>query len=356
MIIAFLIFITVVGIISLVFVGAAMLIAALVTKFRAAEKRKRQPSYYVRRGLIYLAVPLTIAVGFGIYYGYKAAKRASYETVLDMWRDGEGGFGREGEELVKDLLKAADKGDRELFVKHFSDRMRKEEGFDQLIDEFLRNYPGGLSGADVEMLKAEGLGSSGRPLDNGGYVSTENVKYVLRGDGKWYYIIVSFVDMARNADDYIGVCYIRLLDAGARAEFNLTGKYRNDADIACETAPFDASNVRVIYNDAYVWKETGGRLLTRDEAKALFKECGEDSAKMAERLGTPNAEHDEYSDFHYKYYELMPEEGQRRYLMISFNDIGWRGSTGVYSESEYLENLVVKYGKNDKTTAGRQDS
>ena len=338
MLIFFFIFITVIGMISLVIIGTALLIAALVTKLRAEEKR--QPSYYVRRGLIYLAVPVTIAVGFGLYYGYKAVRRASYETVLDMWRDGEGGFGREGDELVRKLIKAVDNGDREVLVKHFSERTKKEQDFDRLIDEFVNNCPDGLSELEITQVKKS---SSGEAIKTGGYVSTEYQKYVIKGDGRWYYLSVSFVDYARKADDYIGVCYLRLEDAAARAETNRDREALDVPDISCRLMGYDTNKVRIIKNDAYEWEETGSRRMTVDEARDMFEESGRDSTRMAESLGRPNAIYEYSKGLSIYYYELMPEEGHERYLGLSVNDFDWSGNADVYDDSLLIESFVTVY-------------
>lgn len=326
-------------------IGTGLLIGALICRLKAADRRKRQPSFYLKKGIIFLIVPLIILAGFGIYKGYKAVKYASYETVLDMWRDGEGGYGKEGDRLVKDLLSAADKGDRELFVKHFSNDIKGRKDFDQMIDQFLKDYPGDMSGLEIVRAPVGGTQGKGESLDGGGYITSEYRRYVISGNGRWYYLFVSFVDYTRLADQYLGINRLYIQNAGARALFNLTDNYGSDSDIVCEITDYDPSQVKIIRNDAYEWYETDEPVRTSDEVYDLIVRCKGDIRQVVEELGRPNTVVMENNVPNTFYFKLAPDGDQERFLYVYVND-NWRGSIMVYGNgNDVVRNLLAAYEK-----------
>ena len=342
MTIVFLIFSVCLDVALAAIAGVVLLICALICRIKTPDKRKHAPSFYLKRGMIVLIVPLIILAGIGIYKGYKAIKYASYETVLDMWRDGEGGYGKEGMRLVKDVLSAADKGDRELLVKHFSDKIRGRKDFDQMIDRFLEDYPGDLSDLEIEQAPSGGPSAKGEPLDGGGYITSEFKKYVIKGDGRWYYLYVSFVDYTRLAEEYIGINRICLQNAGARATYNQTGQHRDDSDIICEIEDFDPRYVKIIHNEAYVWDETDEPLLTREEINDLIVSNNGDASKIVEQLGRPNSVYEtDYGSVEY-FYKMKPEGDRELFLRVYVSRNWSAGGIVVYdSGSDFVDNLLI---------------
>ena len=321
--------------------GAALLIGALICRLKKPDKRKRQPSFYLKKGMIFLAFPLIVSACFGIYKGYRAIKLSSYETVLDMWRDGEGGYGKEGMRLVNDVLSAADKGDRELLVKHFSEKIKERKDFDQMIDQFLRDYPGGLSDLDIVEAPVGGPSGSGEALDDGGYITSEFRRYVISGGGRWYYLYVSFVDYTHLADEYMGINELRLQNAGARARVN-SGIIGSDSDIVCEIEDYDPQSVKIIRNNAYVWYETDEPVRTRDEVYDIISRCDGDAEMIMEQLGRSNAVFEENSFMTVYYYKMQPDGDQELFLCVEKGE--HTNNIYIYGNgNETIENLMASY-------------
>ncbi|SCW26698.1 protein of unknown function [Ruminococcaceae bacterium YRB3002] len=320
-----LIMLIIAAIMGIVFlIGLVLLIAGIVHKSRERNKGKKSPVVMIVTGAIMMVPSLlcVILLAIGIIGSERERRYWEQEadSVAELWKHVSVTDEKAADQALDALLQSADEGDKEAFAKNFADTLREDPEFDGMVDEFFREYPGGL--AD---LKFKNDGMAGGGASNRGHTERHaTTNYDTAFWGESYYIRLSFVYKNDDHPEEIGVTGFQVMNLGGYAEYhydeNGYENYHGDDDylVCCIRTP-DEVSARRVGGHAWRWRESDVEPLSLEDMKALL----EDSFYLQDaintgRIGQPNIEyHISNSTGIDYYYEITPDMTGSRYINIS---------------------------------------
>ncbi len=269
-----------------------------------------------------------------------------YENAPDRWRHSwlyNDNYAVE--EAVNELVAAADAGDREALKKMFAPNIYNQDGFDDLLDDFLKAYPGGFSSESVDLSELYGASTGERRTDGGKSINTaSNGAYILL-DGKYYTISVSICYTNELDPGEVGVTKFRIRSLSAAAEYSYLNKDETRPLLCDLNNNYDA---RLLYGWLYMFDPELDRVYTKEEIVEAAEACREEYggevplSAMADRLGKPNGWH-ATSSYPYdldRAYILEPENGERQYAVLRVSDMK---VTSIYVCTERLSDHKFQY-------------
>ncbi len=342
-------FIIVIILSVLFIIGLIFLIIGLVLKRKEKKKEseKKYPVVLIVIGCIFI-VPSILATGLVIWAVLdtkidRAMWDSKYDTVPDLWRN-ESVLELEAQnQIVKALFTAAESGDHNEFAENFTNDIREQRNFDEMVNEFLENYPDGL--ADIVLAEDDLRAGGERRLDYG----TGDLSYECDLDGETYFIELRYCYLNDDDPDEVGVTSFTIRNLESRAYF-LFGNSREmyegeDETLLCDIKSSAEVSAMKIGGSAYLWTPSDGPVLSADEMSQYLSQYNTlREAIEAGGIGHPNVEI-EYSNSAgiIYFYELAPENGEARFARISANSSYGR-ITNAYlcspDESFYDQSIV----------------
>lgn len=227
------------------------------------------------------------------------------------------------QDSIDDFFAAVDARDAEAVRALFSPNVREADGdLDETIQALLDLYPGPTE--DCEMLTPVG---ASKHLEYGRQtmVDVHNSLPAVCG-GVNYYCSFSYVTKDEEDPGNVGLRKVVVATEAARCHPDY---YQNSLDLedglSVVTAPAAEGETRRIGDEPFAFTPYD-RTVTREELPA-FLETDDSWEGFTARFGPPNAEGWLSTGY---YYELVPEDGQARYVHIYTHDFG-DGARRVWS-------------------------
>jgi len=325
-----LILIIVAAVLGIVFlIGLTLLIIGIVRKCKAKNKGKKSPVALIVTGSV-LMVPSIIIVGIIVYNLVSSdMNRAKWEreadSVVELWQNTNVTDDKAAKQALASLLTHADMGDKEAFAKNFAKPLRDDPEFNEKIDRFFAEYPGGLAGLDFKSSGGGGGGSSNRGVRERHSIYGYDINL---GDES-YYLELAFCYVNDTDPDQIGVTRFEVYNLGGYVDYNLMQdghviSHGDDDYLVCNICTPDEVSARRIGGHAYRWTESEVEPVTADEMEQILKNCTTlDDAISTGKIGQPNSEyHTPNSNGTDYIYELKPEDGEARYAKIVVSSDG----------------------------------
>jgi hypothetical protein len=251
-----------------------------------------------------------------------------YDNFADKWKNEYILSSTANKDVMRGFIKAADKGNKERMMSMFAENVQKDENFSAQVDEFLKEYPGGLYG-----LKYKDYSEFLDFGDDTFALSTEVVK-----DGTTYFLDFGGIchDEDNKAD--VGLKYFYIRSERGEALYGDI-KYEDEKEI--ENTKHISAEINVdgdfltkrIGGKIYKYKNIDRKLTQSDVVSAVGK--AETISELEEILGEPNANRAENEKL---VYEIEPENGEPRYIIVSYVDsnglVNSLINTFVYKKSE----------------------
>ena len=192
-------------IILLVLVALALLIIGIVFIISGTGNKKKGGKGTKRTiGLVMVAIPLLLIVYIG---GRSVWYNASVKCVADEWRYKPFFMPRNSvtgsNEILRELLEAADDEDEDKFYREFSENVRDDRDFEDTVDDFLDN----LDDLDVELDPDDFLKDYGKNVHLEGDKNTylDGRIYSAEIDGETYYCYVRICITNYGDKDDVGL-------------------------------------------------------------------------------------------------------------------------------------------------------
>lgn len=240
-------------------------------------------------------------------------KGLGYNNLADKWKHQRVTDTMAQNDVIKMFIRAADNGDKDAVILMFSEDIRDNVGFEKQVEEFLLEYPGGFYGLEFDM---QG-GHSSEDNDYGKKIAYFSCNYEVKKEGQMFY--VSFGGCHQNSYDEteVGLEYFCIRSEKAKVLADEIGR-----SIDTEKNPIIAEiNVEEDFEirriDDEPWKFTSiDRKLTKDEVIDALRNS-EYLDGVIWLLGEPNGWNRRFEKV---VYELEPENGEARYVIISFDN------------------------------------
>ena len=332
----------------LFFIGLGMLIAGLVNSKRA---KKVWPIVLdVLGSLCMLPFIILIIIGIVAYNKTNYDKMGildEYDSLPEVWiNESIVVESVAADQAMKSNVDAARKGDRDEFVECFSQETRDREGFEQYADDFLDVFPEGVTFKELKRSRTTSIG-------NVKYTGIRTGTAVYQGkfNGEWYFFTVQFAYYGSGHDEAKGVTYLAMMNLPGEANVirgDAKPMMSDDSLYLFTYMPSsDEINARMVNNYAYLWNESDGPVVTKDEMREILTSYDTlQDAIDAGAIGHPNCV--ETTCFYY--YELKPDHGEPRYAFVrTIGDYGHVSEAYVYTETTTdYEDPIVKYEKPDE--------
>ena len=291
-------------------VGLILLITGIVRKKNPKNIGKRSPTISIVLGAVLLVLP----VGTGAIAGGCAAREAilrnkDYDIVTDKWRNVLVTDKEAAQSVTEQLLDCAEKGDKETIKKLFSASVSGKDGFDKALDEFIENYPKGLSDGERKDLNVSGSSH----YDKDGAKKYSKARFRISSGGEEYFISLDFCYYNKKNKDEIGLESFTVENLEAKA----LKKDREGDVILIDRESSDKVTARLIGGNAYIFTPAEGRLISESEMSGLLKKHLYLS-DISSEIGQPNAQFKMENATGYDYfYELEPKDGEPRFIHIT---------------------------------------
>ncbi len=254
-----------------------------------------------------------------------------YENAPDRWRHSwlyNDNYAVE--EAVNELVAAADAGDREALKKMFAPNIYNQDGFDELLDDFLKAYPGGFSSESVDLSELYGASTGERQTDGGKNINTaSNGAYIVL-DGKYYSFYIRICYTNDFDPDEVGVTVFRIRSLSSAGEYSYLNK-DDTRPLMCDVSSnYDARLLNVGMNSwLYIFDPELDRVYTKEEIVGAAEKCREEYggevplSALTDRLGKPNGWDTTGSDPYDidRAYILEPEDGEQQYAVLRVRDM-----------------------------------
>lgn len=337
-------------------VGLVLLIVGIVKRRSPKNKGKKHPTVLIVIGSI-LMVPLVGTLLFvAIYPGANQAltqrRIESYTTITETWQK-EFVFSEGAKtQAIEALLKATEAGDKESFKSCFSDTVRGNSDFDKRVDSFFTSYPGGFD--KTKFVERGGVqGYNYDKYDGSNRVSVGTDRYLTTVGEDDFVIVVGYCYKNEDHPEDVGITFFSIRNLGGQAVFESgfdpeesdTCNYYMKDYLTCDIRPASELSARMIAGGIYVWNESDGPVLTRDEMSSVLSKVSSLKEAIDKGLiGNPNVTaRSVNSSGCYCYYELKSANGEPLYAYISLDS--YLGSiNGAYTcskfEGNYSDNLI----------------
>ncbi len=195
----------------LIFILGTLAVSAvigIVLLVFAARKRKRgegKATTMTVAGGIFLFIPVGAVTVVGTIIAVSVIgttiQRTTYNNLIDKWRNEWVLDHVAREELVENVLEAADNNDAAALKALFTNEIQQNEALDEQIEIFLENYPGGLS--DGRLISDGGM--SGGSYDDGVYFYCD---FKVEKQDTIYYIDIGACYGNEENTDAVGMEYL----------------------------------------------------------------------------------------------------------------------------------------------------
>lgn len=310
------------------FGGLTFLIVGIITK-KVNKKGKVFPVVSIIIGILLMA-PAVISVGcVATVGGVSAIKEqialSKAQTLPETWiAKGYVDSRAAGSEAYIAAITAADHRDIETFKECFALSVRRDRDFDDAVDAFFEEYPGGIM--------SMGLLPSGGASDRSDDGAHGSIAYLGFSGDNWYIVSLSYCTEHEGHDEDVGITSLVIRDLGTQAQYNIayneSGGTLEKPYLLCDTDVEGEISARLIGNAAIIWNDDGRDLLSKDEIREILDTYDTlQDAIDAGALGEPQGAIKYYNHTGYYYfYELEPEDGEPRYVHIvtsePYGDIG----------------------------------
>lgn len=337
-------------------VGLVLLIVGIVKRRSPKNKGKKHPTVLIVIGSI-LMVPLIGGILFvAIYPGANQAltkqRIESYTGIRETWQKEFVFSGGAKTQALEALIKASEDGDKESFKACFSDTVRGNSDFDKRVDAFFAAYPGGFD-KDKFVERGGVQGYNYDKYDGSNRVSVGTDRYLTSANGEDFIVVIGYCYKNEDHPEDVGITFFSVRNPGGQAVFEQTFdptevdtyKYYAQDYLTCDIRPSGEVNARLISGGVYIWTESDGPVLTRDEmAKVLSSVSTLKEAIDKGLLGNPNVTAiNPNSSGCSCYYELKTANGDPLYAYISL-DSQLGSINGAYTcskiEGNYSDNLI----------------
>lgn len=320
--------------------GLFFLIFGIICKRKPKNKGKKFPVVFIVIGSVLLLLPVgttvLMIIGSVLSVASLTVQRLDYDNVTDKWRNEWVSDNTAADDAIRELLNAADAGDRETLAATFAPNIQKEAGFDSALDDFFDTYPDGLSQCELD----GGSVSSSGSYNYGESVLTVNTSYTCTLNGEWYYIGLGFCHKNTDSPDDVGVSFFCVENLEAYA---LDYEYRDDEHLACSIVSDNDVSAKLIGGRGFLFEPTPDRLLTEAQMRAYLDKY-DDLYHLSAEIGAPNVTKKYSNSTGYDhYYELAPQNGEPRYAHLCTNSpMGSFISSYICSDTEcfYGETLL----------------
>lgn len=329
-------FIFIVILAILAFIGSVLLVFGLVKRKKAVQRGKKYPYVCIVLGILFMAPPVLI-VGGMVVTGVATTVRnkiaeSGYENCVDKWKDRWVSDSAAEEEMLKEFIEAAESRDKDALMALYTDEIQNRRELSGQVDEFLAAYPGGFSAEDFE--------SDGAHSESGGGEAYFDTDYEGVIDGEYYYISFGACHSDDEHEERVGLRYFYIKSEKAKVLED-----RNDYVYATDSQYIDAG---FSVEGEYETRRAGGypyefvpvdRKLTKDQVIDALKNT-DTIEELTEILGEPNGRSERLCEL---LYELVPEGGEPRYVVITYDNYGkiilncthFEGTTG---SGQWLDN------------------
>jgi hypothetical protein len=264
-------------------------------------------------------------------------QRLGYENFTDKWKMEWVSNSEASNDVLKDIIKAADKGDKAKIMSMFTDSIQKDENLSIQTDEFLKEYPKELHGLKFEY-------QGGR--STGGYdeKATFSVRWEVVKDGTRYYLHFGGCNHSEENKEEVGLEYFYIHSEKAEVlEDDIdVGYFGNEVTESGDTNYISAKinvegdyTTRRIWGYPYKYNETDRKLKRADAVAAVRK--SRRVSDLEEILGEPNSNNKRLKEV---VYELEPENDEPRYMVVSYDSYEILSQTIVHivgAEDDYSE-------------------
>ena len=209
------------------FVGAVLLIIGIVRRKNPKNQGKKSPIVCIVLGVMFLLPPVgTGVIVTGTLVKELIVSHRNYEIVTDEWRAHFVSNEKAMEDVTKQMIKAVNDNDRETIEKLFTKTARERQGFERELDEFLEKCPD-LSGSDLDYATR----SVKYERDDKNTESQRYGHHALRTvkDGETYYFYAYFC-LENDDPDEVGLLFFCVQnEKGADKRIDFTNR-----SLACE--------------------------------------------------------------------------------------------------------------------------
>jgi len=252
----------------------------------------------------------------------ETTRNTEYDNLSDQWTKE---FVTEKyaiDDAFERLLKAAEDGDKEAFIKCFTPERQKELVFSRLVDSFFDNYPKGLGKEKMDI----------RPGGAGGSIKGDKIIKKAGGraevwcDGKYYRIDAGVCFVYSDEPGKVGVESFSIRNMEALAVYiDYTNKFdeydpeKMEDPLICDIKSPDEVCAKMINGCPYLWEDTDTPKLTVEEMRQLLTEYRDlSSPEVRNKIGLPNARLKQSNSTGYDcFYELQPVNGEAHYAHIT---------------------------------------
>ena len=333
------------------FTGLALLIVGIVLKKRPKNKGRKSPVVMMIIGSVLMVPALVCTVWISVNLIRTDINRSYWDknatSVVELWQNTNVTEDKAAEQAVKALLEAADKGDREAFAANFAKTVREEEGFDEKLDLFFKDYPGEMSSLRFKDSGVNRSGSSNRGVrEEYGYTTYDAV---TRDDS--YYLKLDFCYENDKDPDKIGVTEFHVMNLGGYVDYHydLNGYpiAHNEKSLLCVITSLGEVSARRIGGLPCRWKDTDLPLISKDEMKELLSSCKYlHEARASGLIGDANVEYRMSASTSADYiYEVKPENGENRYVRISVSSDDRIIDAHLSSDEKFAMETIVEFRK-----------
>ncbi len=305
------ILIVVILIISFI-VGLVMLIRGFIRNRLAKYAGMKPPKALMLTGIVLVSIPLAAIVGLSLWSITSSVNtiytRSHYQSIPDIWRNESVSHSRAEDDIIYALLKSADNGNREAFVKNFTPEVQKNKGFDKAVDQFFESYPVGLS----ECEKYDMTRSDPASYDTESTAKIDSVSFRCELGETWYFIIIEYCYFNPDEPDKVGVTKCRVMNLEAAAVY-YENEAANPADAypVCDIKSSSEYNARLVGGRAYLWTPTDTPRISQDELRRLLEKAERlDDPLLKYAIGEPNLiiKNDDSTEYGY-FFELSEHNG-----------------------------------------------
>lgn len=300
--------------IAIALAGASIIIISLIRRYNAKKKGKKPKKAGLITGFVLLSIPFAIVstlIVSGVVSSIKLHfERLNYNNFVDKWKNEYVSDYKARNEAIDEFLKAADNSDIEAISAMFSDNIQKDPQLEIQINEFLKEYPAGLSAIDYECKGAGSIGSGGDGTDYEAFSADCEITTAENT----YYIYFSAVTEDEANPENIGLQNFQLRSKEAEAMLDRENYSDNGSDlyIFAKTIVNEEIKVKKINGRLYEYKDIK-RNITKEQAEKTSKNS-QHMEDIIDVLGMPNADSGDYA-----VYELKADEPC--YLIINYDVI-----------------------------------
>ncbi|MBQ9901746.1 MAG: DUF5104 domain-containing protein [Clostridia bacterium] len=314
-----LIILAVIGLALSLLIGFILLIRGILKKPLAEYAGSTYPKKLMITGIVMILIPFAAIAGLSIWGITSSANtiytRAHYECVPDIWRNESVSRNKAEEDIIRNLLASADKGNREAFAKNFTPEIQKKKGFDKAVVDFFENYPGGLAGYKIYN---KTLTEPDLP-DSDSTIKTDSLSFRCGSYGEWYFVVLKYCYYNPDEPDKVGVTEFRVMNLEAAAVYYENEEANTASDFpVCDIRSGSDINARLVGGRAYLWTDTDTPKISEEELRGLVELYDRlDDPALKNAIGEPNLIIKETGSNEYGYFfELTAQNGEPRYAYV----------------------------------------